>query len=453
MNEEEKPAIECSMSYIFINESGEEASAAECKGKINIEYLTVFPKFGNVLPFHLRDINQIETENYRITLHLASSEKLILFNLGYYFEDFLRVLTDLRNEIIIKDLLMNESIRKSDVETDFVYYDETKNLRQKGIGKVRLYETGLVVIPQRGEVLRVPYSNIVNVSEESRNVRIITELGEQLLFQDMGLEFDSFLKEFSEIYNELQLKAVSSIKTLFQEIDSASLRRIASFMREGKAARRTDIEAINPRAWNALEKKIIATELNETYTFLKELARQEKICIGFKRGLMGNLTGEYIWFLVPIYKIGEKDYGNAVAMEAIEITKEAAEEATEENRKEGSGKATYFFRIVSRKDYLNYRSLEELDREVDQFIRKINQCMLDINFRREPIYLPDERLDEPNYFKYKIAVQRIPSLKLLRNLYIGRVIHTSQEQWKNDVMNLLQFNTIAQDNNTRWKRE
>ncbi len=67
---------------------------------------------------------------------------------------------------------------------------------------------------------------------------------------------------------------------------------------------------------------------------------------------------------------------------------------------EGSGKATYFFRIVSRKDYPNFKSLEDLHRGVDNFIKRINRCMLAINFRREPIYLPDERLEEPQYQKY-----------------------------------------------------
>jgi hypothetical protein len=157
---------------------------------------------------------------------------------------------------------------------------------------------------------------------------------------------------------------------------------------------------------------------------------------------MGDLTGEYMWFLMPIYNIGEKEIGNAVAMEATEATGE-----------ESSGKATYFYKIVSRKDYPNYRSLEELDKETDKFIKKINRCMLDINFRREPIYLPDERLDEPTYFKYKIAIQRIPSLKLLRNLYIGRVIHASPDQWKSDVIDLLRFNVMTQDDFAKWKKQ
>jgi hypothetical protein len=440
--EERKPEIECFMNYILLDENEKQLATGECKGTIDKEYLTVFPKFGNILPFQLRDIIGIETENYRIILPLTSKEKVILLNLGRCFEDFLRVLTNLRNEMIVKDLLMNETIRKPDVDMEFVYYDETGNERQKDIGKIRLYETGLVAIPQKGDVVRVPYSDIASVSEENHSVRLTTEFGEELVFSKMGSEFDPFLKTLSDIYDELQDKGVSSLKTLFLNVDSVSLRRIASIMREGKAAKRADIEAINPKLWRELEKKIDSTGLNESYTFLKTLAQQERICIGFKRGLMGDLTGEYMWFLMPIYNKGEKETGNAVAMEATEATGE-----------ESSGKATYFFRIVSRKDYPNYRSLEELDKETDKFIKRINRCMLDINFRREPIYLPDERLDEPTYFKYKIAVQRIPSLKLLRNLYIGRVIHATSEQWKSDVIDLLRFNVTTQDDSTKWKKQ
>ena len=76
--------------------------------------------------------------------------------------------------------------------------------------------------------------------------------------------------------------------------------------------------------------------------------------------------------------------------------------------------------------------------------------MMDINFRREPIYLPDERLEEPRYFRYKFAVQKLPSLQILRNSFIGRVIHISEEQWKRDVMDLLRFNVSSQDDSARW---
>jgi hypothetical protein len=441
-DEELKSAIECSMSYSLLDQDGKQVASGECKGTINKEYLTVYPKFGSILPVHLREINQIEAEDYRITLPIISNEKLILFDLGQCYEDFARILADLRNEVIIKDLLMNETLRKPDIEMEFAYYDEKGNEKQKDAGKIRLYETGLVIIPQKGEVLRIPYSDITNVSDDKYSIKISTELGEQFLFQKMGSEFDGFLKEFQDIYNDLQSKAVSSIKALFPAIDSLSLRRVAPLMREGKAAKRADIEAINPRLWQQLEKRIASTRLHESYDYLKELGRQERIAIGFKRGLMGDLTGEYVWFLVPIYGASEKGYGNAIVMEAAEPTTE-----------ESGGRATYFFKIANRQDYPAFKTAEELDTETDKLIKRINRCMLDINFRREPIYLSDERLEETDYVKYKIALQRIPSLQLLRRLYIGRVIHASPEQWKNDAMELLKFNLATQDDAIKWKKE
>ena len=78
--------------------------------------------------------------------------------------------------------------------------------------------------------------------------------------------------------------------------------------------------------------------------------------------------------------------------------------------------------------------------------------MLAINFRREPIYLPDERLKEPQYQKYQFAIQKIPALQELRQLFIGRVIHGTPEQWKNDVMDILKFNVSATDDNLKWKK-
>jgi hypothetical protein len=78
--------------------------------------------------------------------------------------------------------------------------------------------------------------------------------------------------------------------------------------------------------------------------------------------------------------------------------------------------------------------------------------MLDINFRREPIYISDEKLDEAEYTKYKIAIQKIPSLRILRDLYVGRIIHSSPEQWKNDVLELLRFNTVTKNDSDKWKK-
>jgi hypothetical protein len=118
----------------------------------------------------------------------------------------------------------------------------------------------------------------------------------------------------------------------------------------------------------------------------------------------------------------------------------------------GGGKATYFFRIVSRKDYPAFKNIQDMHKEADSFIKGINRCMLATNFRREPIYLSDEKLADPQYTRYRFAIQKLPALQTLRRLFIGRVIHSSPEQWKQDVAELLKFNVTTLDDSARWAK-
>ncbi len=440
MNEENKQKIimECSASYSLNDASGQEIGKWDAQVRLDEENISVLPKFGEALFFSLRDILEIFVGEYKIHLTLSSKEKLTLFNLSYKYEDFLRVLSKLRNEILLKDMLMQETLRKSGVEAEFVYFDESGKEKQKGECEPRLYETAIVMIPEKGELVRIPYSDILEIRDEDFTLTITTDFGEKFVLSKMGRQFDPFTKTLSDLINELSLKVQSSLKELLPKSDPSVIRRTARLMKEGKAARRSDIESISPELWAELEKKLEVSGIKEEYDFLKSLAQKEKMCIGLKRGLLGDLTGEYIWFLIPIYSTNPDEPGNVVAMEAISG--------------EGGGKATYFFRIVSRKEYPNFKNIEDLHKEIDNFIRRINRCMLAINFRREPIYLPDERLEDPQYQKYQFAIQKMPALRELRHLFIGRVIHSSPEQWKQDVIDLLKFNVTIMDNSANWKK-
>jgi hypothetical protein len=272
----------------------------------------------------------------------------------------------------------------------------------------------------------------------------------------MGGEFDGIKKGLADAMNELGLKTQSTLKWVFPALDPASTRNAARFLKEGRAARRADIESVSPELWSSLEKKTALAGIGKEYEHLKSLSQQDKVCIGLKRGLMGDLTGDHLWLLFPIYSSDPLRPGNALAMEVARMqSPEADADLQEENQdqaSQGGGNATYFFRIASRKDYAKLvKNIAEMHSIMDRLILKINRLMLDINFRREPIYLSDERLKEPQYNKYLYAVQKIPSLKALRELFIGRVIHSSFEQWKSDVSDLLKFNVTAEHDEMKWK--
>jgi hypothetical protein len=434
--EKEKIIMQCSGSYLLNNVNGQTIEKGDGEVRLGEESISVLPKFSEPLFFSLRDILEIYESEYKLHLVLTSKEELTIINLGYKYEDFLRVLSRLRNEMLLKDMLMHESIKKSGVEAEFIYYDESSNDKQRGKCEPRLYETAIVLIPEKGEIVRIPYSDILEIKDQDFTLTITTEYREKFVISKMGSQFGPFIKTLSDLINELSLKVQISLKELLPQAAPSVIRQVARLMKEGKAARRGDIESISPELWIELEKKLAIAGVKEEYDFLKSIAQKEKLCIGLKRGLLGDLTGEYIWFLIPIYSPNPKEPGNAVAMEATSG--------------EGGGKATYFFRIVSRKDYPNFKNIEDLHREVDNFTKRMNRCMLAINFRREPIYLSDERLDEPQYQKYRFAIAKIPELKVLRELFIGRVIHSSTEQWKQDVMALLKFNVSTQEDNAKW---
>lgn len=434
----EKTIMECSGSYSLSDETGQALENGEADVRLAEENISILPKFEQPLFFSFRDILDISEGDYKIHLTLTSKEKLTIFDLGYKYEDFLRIFLRLRNEIILEDMLIKENLRKSGVKGKFIHFDEDGEELEKGKCELRLYDTAIVVIPEKGEVSRILYSNIVSIREGDYEITVNLYLGGKFVFSKLGKQFDPFTKNLSEAINELSLKVQSTLKELLPSADPSMIRRAARFMKEGKVAKRSDLEAISPDIWNELEKKVKTTEAKEEYEFLKSRAQKKKIGIGVKQGLMGDLTGEYIWFLVPIYSTNSDEPGNVVAMESISS--------------EGGGKATYFFRIVSREDYPNYDDIDELHDEADKFIRNINQCMLAINFRREPIYLSEEKLDEPRYRKYRFAIAKIPELRELRRLFIGRVIHHSDEQWKEDVKDLLRFNVSSKDDRVRWNK-
>jgi len=505
--------MECASTYTLLTPGGNEAGQGKAKVAIDFdkEELSVRPSFGESLVIPLTEVLGVSGADYKITLTLESGEKLTLSELGYKYEDFLRIFKNLLGETTQKQLLMKEAEKKAPVEAFFVISDKQGEITTKGDGTLALYETGLIVTPGTGVPMRFPYSELMQIQEEDYALILETEDGGKLRFSKMGRQFDPTKTALSDILNELSVNTQTLLKEMLPSADQLVIRRVAALMRDGKAARKSDIEAISPKAWKDLEDKLTKAGMKNEYEFFESIAQQDKLCIGIKRGLMGGLTGDYIWFLAPIYSIDKKP-GNAFAMEAYSLKplekkqqeqpvgmpsgqkappelgawaaaiqkvqslikpgqklpspnmqpdspesyypdlKEQDAADVEEPLDKG-GKATYFFRIVSRKDYSNFKSIEDLSKEVDSLIKTINRCMLDINFRREPIYLSNEDLEGSQYKKYRLAVQKLPSLQTLRQLFIGRVIHSSPAQWKRDVTDLLNFNISAQDDSAKWSKE
>ena len=71
-------------------------------------------------------------------------------------------------------------------------------------------------------------------------------------------------------------------------------------------------------------------------------------------------------------------------------------------------------------------------------VARLTRALGLINFRREPVYLPDASLEtQPRYHRYAIAARKLADLGALRKAYTGRAIHSSMEEWTAQVTEIL----------------
>ena len=344
--------MECDSSYALTGNDDQQISQGDSHLLLDNEKLTLLPASGDPLLIPYRDIIRIARVGYKIEVGLVSKEKLTIFNLGYQYEDFFRNFSNLNNEVILKDLLMNETIHKSWVEADLRYIDENKAEKALGQCELRIYETGVVIIDGEGNFIRIPSSELVQIHVDNYRLILDTDYEDSYVFSKMGKELDICYKMLNDVIEALSIKTQLSFQELLPAYDSSIIRKIAKLMKDGRAARHMDIDAISPEIWKELEKKLDTFGIKDEYEYLASLGQPERICIGMKRGLMGDLTGEYIWFLVPIFNVDNTQPGNAIAMEATAV--------------EGSSKATYFFKITDPGIYKNLKNPEELQAVVDK---------------------------------------------------------------------------------------
>lgn len=421
--EQPQALLDCELK-LKIHDQDQEAMA-----RLTDTALELKLRFGEVLTYSYRDIADINAEQYQVRLSFFGGANLLLFHLGKKYSDFVRLLIFQRNELIIADMLMNERVHRAGITAEvLVFFPD----RQETLGpcELRLCDTALLIIPETTDPIRVPYSFLAEISEANYTVTIATEFGQMYSLSRMGRETEPFINLLSKLTNDLSVKAQTLLRELAPAVPPEAIHQAACLIREGRAAKRAALEQIDPALWKGLEQQLDAFGIRDEYLFLSTESMGQQ-CIGFKRELVAASASEYLWFLIPI------PGNNLIAMEA--------------SSGPDSGRATYFFRILPRSEFKSLKPAQAAEK-TDQILLEINRCMLAINFRREPIYLDDEKLQEPKYQKYLHSVRMIPGLKELRDSFVGRVFHRNKEQWEGDVKDLMSFNVSCGDDKKKWAK-
>jgi hypothetical protein len=427
----------CRLKFSIRDKDGEIIEEQEGEAALNNDRLLLKPENGGELALTMREIDTVLNGDYRINIELYSSESVILSELGYEYEDFSRSLKRVHTEAVIKDMLLSEK-KEMELSGEVLYIDKWGNETYHREGGIYFYSSAFVIVTALTRPVKISYSIISDFSDMDYRLTVTLDNRESYIFIRMGPELAEMKKILGEHNNQLLKRVQGALKDLLPQLSSIVLRRLASLIRDGKAVDKKNIEAVSPGLWSQIEKKLNSMGGGTEYNFLKALSDEASIRLGYKRVSLGRLSGDYFWFLVPIYRTEDQRIGNIITMEAVS--------------KEGTGRATYFFRIMTREAYKNCVDVELIKNEAAALIEDINYCMLDIDFRREPIYMTEAQLMRPENIRYRRAVDMLPSLRRLREHFVGRVIHSSVEQWKKDVINLIQFNAAAETNELQWKK-
>ena len=492
-------AEKTSKNTLIVAECGFEYSSSpvdviargQARAEVSEEEIIIFERLKQPHIFKLTDISKIIPSNYKIIIRLSPNGEIRLSELGYNFEDFLRILIKSRNMLISKYLLMNEEVIRKDIKAhcEISYPDCAETISNDC--EVIIYKTGLAIHPEFSELIRIPYCEIKDINEIEYGLLVTSEDELNVKLNQFGYEFDSFKKYLSDSMEKLNIFAQEFVRGLDPEADSITVRSVGGMLVDGKAAMKQNVEKFSKKIWSGLEKLIDKTDLKEEYEYLKALAVADKIAIGLKQGLMGELTDDYLWFLIPVCSIDAGDYKNCMILEAVPLKKEgfggSADKDVNNNDSEGSnggdiaavknlfqnilseknkqpgnrqdddeeksqnhsqdeensatGMATYLFKIFDENEIESLKNDSQNARKTElkiiEMIKKINKALIAINFRREPIYLSEDALYDPKNIRYRFAIENIPALKELRSKFIGRVSHSGLERWKKGIEKMI----------------
>jgi hypothetical protein len=293
-----KLVMEAPVTYSLKDSDGNPVSNGEGIVQLYEDNLSIMPKFGDLLSFSYRSLSEYQALDYRVEILFSTKERIHLSELGLRFEDFVRELVKLRNQLILGDLLMNEKMRQPTARGRITFTDSAAKTLLDGEGELRIYETALVVLPDAGDPLRIPFSDIAAFNAQDYRLDISTEFKEKLSAEQLGQQFDPFSKALSNASLALQQKVLGVLTNLLPLSSPVEVRKVARYMKEGRAAKRSDILSVSPTIWSDLEKRLKMADMDTEYTFLKGRSQQDRICIGVKEGLVGQEDTQYLWFLI-----------------------------------------------------------------------------------------------------------------------------------------------------------
>jgi hypothetical protein len=414
-----------------------------CRLTFEEESFRIVTEKGPGLAIDLGDIDAIESGDYELKLRIYDGTTLLLNQFAKPFQQMRHDLLDAWHRRLIQCLLLEdlEEITRIDGFAQL----ESADRRFSSQAEIRLFKSNLAVLPTSAPAIQWRLAEIDVVDFDEATYTLGLRSGQdRLILTRLAKRTREFAGQLRDAIEKLSDKSAQVIHALFPFLSPDQFAKASMLLKEGRTVPVSQLAAIHSTIGKALAENAVSSTLQPYYKVLSQKAVAPGPYFGFKLVRKEEETKEKEEEEAAAQAGPQEEVpaGDSPAPEekppVIEFEEESllcwfffplsgtsatqagfgAWECTNQ-----SGRATYVFRMSG---------------EIDAAIRRINRGIVVVNFRREPIYLPDSSLEiQPRYRRYAIAQRNVSVLREVRSSLVGRAIHMNPQTWQKQLDSLL----------------
>jgi hypothetical protein len=426
---------------------GTAASEGPCQVTLAPDSVTVLGPGQDSFACDLGDIEGIEPGEYDLSLVLCTGDRIRFSHFGKTLQPLAQALGDAWRTRLIQCLLLDDlrELARFDVTASL----ESQRGRFASPAELRVYETNLAVLPLGASAFQWRLADVDRLEFDRQTFTLTLARGaDRLSFAKVGRRSEECCDVLNGALARLQVRTLDALRTFFPFLAPQRLTEVSRLMREGRAAPMARLLAIDKRVEPALRANMADARLRPCFEVLAERSGIAGMYAGFRLirpEEQGSVPAEEQQAAVPT-TASASDVGFTNELEPVSDTPDESPDADSQvlcwfffalsTRGSGHAPDTLAWEATSRTGRATYLfSLQALrdagSRDADEAAATLDRAIGALNFRREPIYLPDQALDlEAKYHRYVIGARRIPELRDLRRAFRARVIHTSPAAWQ-----------------------
>jgi hypothetical protein len=435
--------------FEFCAGNGAAQQSGVCNLTLDVETLCLVGDKNPGFTIDLGDIDAIDAGDYELLLRVYDQSTLVLTQFGKAFKNLSHDLFEAWRNRCVQCLLLEDLEEVTRVEG--VAELESAERTFSSEAEIRLYKSNLAILPARATALQWRLADIDTANfDESRYAIDLYSGKDRLTLTRLAKRSREFWGQLSENMKVLADKSTRVIHALFPFLSPGQSIETAARLKEGRMVSVSQLAAIHKSIPEALAQNAVSPQFKPYFNALAQRAASPGLYFAFKfirkeeeaaeeeaagqdasgiensvgmelpgdseaTSLLPELADErlFCWFAFPLSSHAASSGEAPVA--AWECTSQ-------------SGRATYLFRLSQPGEAV----------DIDAAIQRLNRGIVMVNFRREPIYLPDSTLEiQPRYRRYAIAQRNLSLLRNVRSQFIGRSIHTSLDAWRNQLESLI----------------